>query len=88
MKLSNKFILKQIGKDTMLLPINNDYMSVKNLITLNETSLTIYNLLKEGLAKEDIILKMLEEYDIDKETLSRDVEDVIAKFIALGVLDV
>ena len=69
MKLSNKFILKQIGKDTMLLPINNDYMSVKNLITLNETSLTIYNLLKEGLAKEDIILKMLEEYDIDKETL-------------------
>ncbi|MCH5180759.1 MAG: PqqD family protein [Erysipelotrichales bacterium] len=88
MKISDKFILKNVGGESMLLPINNDFMSVKNLITLNGTSLDIYTFLKDGLTKEEIVEQMLKNYDVDKETLEKDVNEVIQKFISLGVLDV
>lgn len=88
MKISDKFILKKVGNESMLLPVNNDFMSVKNIITLNETSLAIYLHLKDGLTKEEMLEKMLEEYDVDIEILKKDVDDIISKFISLGVLDV
>ncbi|MCH5171991.1 MAG: PqqD family protein [Erysipelotrichales bacterium] len=88
MKISGKFILKNVGNESMLLPVNNDFMSVKNIITLNETSLEIYTLLKDGLNEEEIVERMLKDYNVDKEVLKKDVSDVIERFISLGVLDV
>lgn len=87
MKISDKFILKQIGDESMLIPVNNDFMSVKNLITLNETSLLIYSYLKDGLTVQDIVDKMILEYNVSADDLKNDIDEVIAKFISLGVLD-
>ena len=87
MKISDKFILKEVGHEFMLIPVNNDFISVKNLITLNETSLAIYSYLKDGLTTQEIVDKMSTEYRVNVDELKSDVEEVIAKFRSLGVLD-
>lgn len=87
MKTSDKFILKTIDDESMLVPVNHDYMSVQKIINLNETSLAIYQMVKEGLDKERIINKMLETYDVSEDVLELDVTRILKQFIELGVID-
>ena len=87
MKISDKFILKTIDDESMLVPVNHDYMSVQKIINLNETSLAIYQMIKEGLDKEQIVNKMLETYDVSEDVLELDVTRILKQFIELGVID-
>ena len=87
MKISDKFILKIIDDESMLVPVNHDYMSVQKIINLNETSLAIYEMVKEGLDEKQIISKMLETYDVSEDVLKSDVTRVLKQFIELGVIN-
>lgn len=87
MKISDKFILKTIDDESMLVPVNHDYMSVQKIINLNETSLAIYQMVKEGLDEKQIINKMLETYDVSEDVLKSDVTNVLKQFIELGVIN-
>lgn len=87
MKISDKFILKTIDDESMLVPVNHDYMSVQKIINLNETSLAIYQLVKEGLDEKQIINKMLETYDVSEDVLELDVTRILKQFIELGVIN-
>lgn len=87
MKISDKFILKTIDDESMLVPVNHDYMSVQNIINLNETSLAIYQMVKEGLDEKQIINKMLETYDVSEDVLELDVTRILKQFIELGVIN-
>lgn len=87
MKISDKFILKTIDDESMLVPVNYDYMSVQKIINLNETSLAIYEMVKEGLDEKQIINKMLETYDVSEDVLELDVTRILKQFIELGVIN-
>lgn len=87
MKISDKFILKTIDDESMLVPVNHDYMSVQKIINLNETSLAIYEMVKEGLDEKQIISKMLETYDVSEDVLKSDVTRILKQFIELGVIN-
>ena len=87
MKISDKFILKTIDDESMLVPVNHDYMSVQKIINLNETSLAIYEMVKEGLDEKQIISKMLETYDVREDVLKSDVTRILKQFIELGVIN-
>ena len=87
MKISDKFILKTIDDESMLVPVNHDYMSVQKIINLNETSLAIYEMVNEGLDEKQIISKMLETYDVSEDVLKSDVTRVLKQFIELGVIN-
>lgn len=87
MKISDKFILKTIDDESMLVPVNHDYMSVQKIINLNETSLAIYEMVKEGLDEKQIINKMLETYDVSEDVLELDVTRILKQFIELGVIN-
>lgn len=87
MKISDKFILKTIDDESMLIPVNHDYMSVQKIINLNETSLAIYEMVKEGLDEKQIINKMLETYDVSEDVLELDVTRILKQFIELGVIN-
>ena len=87
MKISDKFILKTIDDESMLVPVNHDYMSVQKIINLNETSLAIYQMVKEGLDEKQIINKMIETYDVSEDVLELDVTRILKQFIELGVIN-
>ena len=87
MKISDKFILKTIDDESMLVPVNHDYMSVQKIINLNETSLAIYEMVKEGLDEKQIISKMLQTYDVSEDVLKSDVTRILKQFIELGVIN-
>ena len=47
------------------------------VITLNEVGAFIWKVLENGASKEEILEKMLSEYDVDKETAKKDIDEYI-----------
>lgn len=62
-------------------------MDVNKMTDLNDTALFIINSLKEkDMTREELLEKMLDEYEIDKATAESDLEEFIDKAISLGVI--
>lgn len=87
MGMSNKFILKSIGKEHMIISISSGNMDCSNIFNINETGAYIYNQLKAGSTKEEIVNSMLLLYDANKEDLSKDVDDFIQQLIVRGIYE-
>ncbi len=58
-----------------------------NSYTINKTGLFILNLLKEEKKTEEIIEKLTEEYDIDREEAMRDITDFIEQLRLFGLIN-
>lgn len=72
MKKIKEFILREIADEYILIPTGKTTETFNGMITLTETAAFIYNHIEEVESFEALIDLMLEEYDIDRETLSKD----------------
>ena len=59
---------------------------MKDVIKLNETSKTIISYLQQNLTREEIIDKMLSEYEVDKESFASDLDELLNKLKDLNVI--
>lgn len=73
MKLKKQFIVRNIMGENILVPKGSTAMDFNGLITLNETALDIWNLLPEANSETEIVDRMLDIYDTDRQTLENDV---------------
>ena len=62
---------------------NVDFSKV---ITLNELGVLIFKAVGEGKNEEDIVAAILKEYDIDEETVRKDVTEFIKKLKELEII--
>ncbi len=53
--------------------------------TVNETGLTILQLLKAEIPKEEMINRILEEYETTREQVERDISDLTIQLNSLGL---
>lgn len=55
---------------------------------LNEIGMTIYKLLMEQKSTDEIINRLLDEYDVDEQTLRNDLAELISKLAERGLVTV
>lgn len=60
-------------------PVGNDSMKYSGVLSLNETSKDIINLLNSETTEEDIVASLLKEYDVEETELRKDVKAFIQK---------
>ncbi len=87
MKLTNNYMKREIAGDVLLIPMGKMAARFNGMITLNETGAFIYACLEEGLSKEEIIAKMLAEYDSDEATVRAEAEAFLEQCIETGVAE-
>ncbi len=90
MKIKKGFIIKKMSeKDEfyVVVGVGEASKKLKGYLTLNESGYLIWKLLESGSSKDEIINKFLDEYEIDKETVCRDVDAIITKLKQIGALD-
>ena len=85
MKLKDGFVLKQVAGDTVVVPTKTD-MNLNMVITLNTTGAFLWKLLEQGAQEQELVDKLLEEYDVDAATARRCVADFVKKVEAHGFL--
>lgn len=77
MKIKDGFILRKIAGEDIVVPIGNNIADFNGVIRLNESAAFLWRELQEELSKEDLISKLRNEYEIDEELASTDVQDFL-----------
>ena len=87
MKIKNNFVLKKIGGSYMVVPVRTRAADFAGIIKLSESGAFLWKLLEKGADREELIAKMLEEYDVDEATAAADIDRFIAKLKDADLLE-
>lgn len=79
MKLKYQMAVQQVMDFWAAVPVGKDAMRYNGVMSLNETSKDIFELLMEETTEEEIVKKMLEEYDVTEDVLRMHVKDFLDK---------
>lgn len=88
MKIKDGFMLREIAGTWVVVPLGARVVEFNGLISLNETSALIWKMIEEGSSKEDILNKIISEYDIDEETANSDMNEFIQTAIKKGLIEI
>lgn len=88
MKRKDNSILKMIANSYVILPLSDHNISVDVILNTNEVGAFIYEALETETTKEEILSKLLEVYEIDKDVASKDIDNFLNKLAEKGLLDV
>jgi hypothetical protein len=81
MKVKKEYILKTVAGQHIVVPIGAEAKRFHGMITLNDTGKFLFESLNEETSIEQLILMLVEAYDVTPEIAKKDVE----KFV--GLLD-
>ena len=87
MKVDKEFVLREIAGDYVIIPIGRTVLSFNGLITVNEIGAFLWNLLQEDVTKEELVAKVLDEYEVDEETAREDIQEFLDTLVIGGILE-
>lgn len=85
MKLRKGFITHESNGEHITVTAGNT--AFNGLVRSNKTAGFIVECLKENVTKEEIIHKMLDKYDACEETITKDVDMILARLLEIGAID-
>lgn len=85
MTIKKQLVKRNIAGDVILVPVGDSSLTLKGLITLNETAEFIWDMADAADAAE-LAAAMCEEYDIDAATAKNDVDEILAQFRELEII--
>ena len=86
MKVSDEFILRNVAGDNLLIPTGSSALDVKGLILLSESGVLLYNKLKNGCTKEELVAALTAEYAVSDDEAARDTEAFLDQMRQLKML--
>ena len=85
MKIVKEFILREIAGECVLVPTGATTQEFNGLITLSDTARFIWEHIEQADSLEDMVQKILEEYEIDEETARKDAIAFIGQLVGAAV---
>ncbi len=87
MRIKEGFIVKEIAGQYVVIALGAASKIFNGIIKLNDSGKFIWDKLSGGAEAEDIVDAMLEEYDVDRETATADVEKFVAELKGANILE-
>ena len=79
MKIKDGFVLREVAGSFIVVAVGEAVKTFKGIVNLNETGAFLWKILERGATEEELLKKMLEEYDVDEQTAKTDIEGFITK---------
>ena len=78
MKIKKGYLVHEVAGNYVVIKIGQEAVNFNGLITLSESAKLLWDLLsrEEGATNCELVIKLLEEYDIDERTASEDVLEI------------
>lgn len=73
MKIKDGFVTRKIMDEYVVVPVGERIADFNGLISVNESGALMWEALKQDVDESSLVDLLLEEYEIDRETASRDV---------------
>lgn len=79
MKIKEGFIIREVAGSFIVVAVGSAVKEFNGIINLNETGAFLWKILENGATKEELLEKLLEEYDVDEKTARADIDAFIKK---------
>lgn len=87
MKIKAGFIMKDVAGSKVVLPVGERQAEINGVITFNEIGAEVFNMLDGTNSVEEIVHKIAKDYDAPYETVEADVNKLIEKMRAQGLIE-
>lgn len=89
MRIKDKFVLRKIADDFVLVPVGRSSVDFGGLVILNESGALLWERISadNNISKDKLADVLCAEYEIDKETALKDTEDFIAYLVRNDVFE-
>lgn len=87
MKIKEDFILRKVADSYIVVPVNNMSLDFNGIINLNETGAFLFELLQNGADREELISKLLDEYEVTEQKAEKDIDLFIEKVKGADILE-
>ncbi len=87
MKASPGFVLKNVADEHFLMPSGANINRFGGVILLNGPALLVWEKLREPVSREELLSAILEEYAVDRETASADLDALLERLREYGAVE-
>jgi hypothetical protein len=86
MEIKKDLLKREIAGDSFLIPVGKSVYDTNGMFVLTELGAFIWDLLPQVKDAEDILEKVLAEYEVDEATARTDIETFLQKLRDMGIL--
>ena len=86
MEIKKELIKRNIAGDTVLVPVGKTVFDANGLFILNEVGAFLWDILPEAESEETLVERLLEEYEVDRQTAQKDVAAFVAKLRQMKIV--
>ena len=87
MKIKSNFVLKKVAGAYVVVPLRDRAVDFSGVIKLTESGAFLWNILADGAERDELVAALLNEYEVDEATASRDVDRFIAGLSEAGLIE-
>lgn len=87
MKIKKEVIVRCVAGEYMLIPIGDTVTDYNGLFVMTESGMLLWDLIKNGAEKEELVSALMKEYGIDSKTAAEDTDEFIQKLCDLGIAE-
>ena len=87
MRIKKDFVLRKVADVYVVVPVNSLTLDFNGIINLNETGAVLFKLLQSGADKQELVNKLLEEYEVEPEKASADIDVFLEKVKDADILE-
>ena len=87
MKVNSDFVMRNIAGENILVPTGEAAEKFNGMITMNEVAAFMWQNIDEVESKEDLVKMVLNEFEVDEETDTRDVENFINELSSINMIE-
>ncbi len=87
MKIKDGFVLKEVAGVYLVVPLGSQVVDFGSIIKLSETGAFLWSQLSCDKSKDDLVSALTNEYDIDTNTASTDIDKFLEKLKGADLLE-
>ena len=87
MKIKKDFILRKVADSYVVVPVGKMTLDFNGIINLNETGAFLFEILQQGAERDELIDRLLAEYEVTRDKAEADVDRFIQHVKDADVLE-
>ena len=87
MKIKSGYVLREVVDLYVIIGTGSGAYRPDQIMSLNETGAFLWNILKDGAEKQDLVRDLVKEFAVDEQTAEKDVEVFLAQLRRNDLID-
>lgn len=83
---NNNFEIVSVADEYMAIPMGEEAVSFHGVVALSEAAAFLLNHMDEPRTKKELVDLLCQEYDVERTTAEKDVDEIVIKFSDLKII--